>query len=251
MEDYQDRLTLATAEGVDLSVILAGVGSRILARIIDFVLIWIPLLIAGVVLATSLGNFGVALFAIDFFYVFFGYDVMCERLFNGRTLGKRMAGLRVLRAGGTRVDVVSSAMRAVLTLFDFWTLTPLVAIISALVTTKNQRLGDLAASTIVVREPKSEKGKRMKIIDVSTTPEPAQTPQLRADWRPPAAQGAVALATPRVLDVSAVTREDLAAVTAFLERRFSLDEAHPRRSRGPHSDRAAPARGRWHRRPKR
>jgi hypothetical protein len=149
---------------------------------------------------------------------------MCERLFNGRTLGKRLTGLRVLRAGGTRVDMVSSAMRAALTLVDFWTFTPLVAIIAALVAEKDQRLGDLAASTIVVREPKSKKGKKMKIVDVSVMPEVASIAQLPADWRPPAAEGAVALATPRVLDVSAVTREDLAAVTAFLERRYALDE---------------------------
>jgi uncharacterized RDD family membrane protein YckC len=189
----------------------------------DFFLVWLPLLIAGFLLAAALGNFGVALLIVDFFYVFFGYDVMCERLFNGRTLGKRMVGLRVLRAGGARVDVISSAMRAVLTVFDFWTFTPLVAIVSALVTKKNQRLGDLAASTIVVREPKRGKGTKMKIIDVSRAPAPSPTPQLPADWRPPAAQGATVTATLVRLDTSAVTRADVTAINAFLDRRATLD----------------------------
>lgn len=223
MQDYQDRLTLATAEGVDLSVILAGVGSRILARLIDFFLVWLPILVGGILLGTSLGNFGVALFFICFFYVLFGYDVMCERLFNGRTLGKRMVGLRVLRDGGTRVDLVSSAMRAVLTVVDFWTLSPLVAIVAVLVTRENKRLGDLAGSTIVVREPKRGKGKPMKIVDVTTAPQIATPPEPVSGWRPPAAQGVTALATRRVLDTSAVTRQDVAAITAFMERRARLD----------------------------
>jgi uncharacterized RDD family membrane protein YckC len=223
VQDYQDRLTLATAEGVDLSVILAGAGSRILARLIDFFLVWLPIIVGGTLLGTALGNFGVALFFICLFYAFFGYDVTCERLFNGRTLGKRMVGVRVLRDSGTRVDLTSSAMRSVLTLIDFWTLSPLVAIISVLVAQDNKRLGDLAASTVVVREPKAGKGKRMKIIDVSTAPAVAPAPQPPSDWRPPAAHAPAAVATRRVLDVSAVTREDLAAITGFIERRYRLD----------------------------
>ena len=159
MQDYQDRLAVATAEGVELSVVLAGVGSRILAKTLDIVLVWTPILIGAFVLALSLGNFGVALFFVLSFYALFGYDVMCERLFNGRTLGKRIMGLRVMRDGATRVDIISSAMRSVLTLIDFWMLTPLVAITSVLVTKHNKRLGDLAASTIVVREPKAPKNK--------------------------------------------------------------------------------------------
>jgi uncharacterized RDD family membrane protein YckC len=225
VQDYQDRLTLATAEGVELSVVLAGVGSRILARLIDFALIWIPLLIAGFLLAAALGNFGVALLMVDIFFVLFGYDVMCERLFNGRTLGKRMLGLRVQRDGATRVDTVSSAMRAVLTVIDFWLLSPLIAITSVLVTADNKRLGDLAGATVVIREPKAGQAKSMPLAEVAPRGRaPVSTPQLPPDWRPPAAQptaGATAMATH--LDTSAVTREDLAAINAFLERRAALE----------------------------
>lgn len=223
MQDYQDRLTLATAEGVDLSVMLAGAGSRILAKLIDVVLVWIPLIIAGFLLAAALGNIGTALLAVDIFYVLFGYDVMCERLFDGRTLGKRLLGLRVQRDGATRVDLISSAMRAVLTVLDFWLLSPIVAIAAVLISSDNKRLGDLAGATIVVREPKAGRAQPMPVAGIAATPTPPVT-RTAADWRPPAAhqpQGATVTAVR--LDTSAVTREDLAAINAFLERRFTLD----------------------------
>ena len=114
-------------------------------------------------------------------------------------------------------------MRSVLTVIDFWSLSPLVAIVASLATQDNKRLGDLAGSTIVVREPKAKKAKPMKVAGMSTTPAVAPAAQPPSDWRPPAAQGATALATRRVLDTSAVTRQDLAAITGFMERRAGLD----------------------------
>ena len=102
----------------------------------------------------EIGDLGIALFSIISFAIYFGYDVAFEVLANGRTPGKRWTGLRVLRDDGRPVDLLSSAIRNVVRLVDGLPLSYLPAMVSILVTQRNQRLGDLAASTIVVREPR-------------------------------------------------------------------------------------------------
>ena len=100
---------------------------------------------------------GLAVGSIASFLLYFGYDVAFEVLGGGRTPGKRLAGLRVLRDDGRPVDLLSSCIRNVIRLVDGLPLLYLPAMVSILVTTNNQRLGDLAARTIVVRDPKATK----------------------------------------------------------------------------------------------
>jgi uncharacterized RDD family membrane protein YckC len=215
MEDYQDRLRIATPEGVTVELVLAGVGSRFFASLID--LTFKGLLILGAfVLGAVIGDLGVALYSVAVFAIYFGYDVAFEVLANGRTPGKRWTGLRVLRDDGRPVDLLSSAIRNVVRLVDGLPLSYLPAMISILVTKRNQRLGDLAAGTIVVREP-GAKG-------------PAAAPTF-AGFAPPgrvattAAAHAAAPTANGALDVSAVSADDLAAVRAFLDRRPDLPPA--------------------------
>ncbi|MBI5105443.1 MAG: RDD family protein [Solirubrobacterales bacterium] len=200
MEDYQDRLRLTTPEGVEVDLILGGLGSRFTATMVDLVLK--ALLILGVtLLASQLGVAGLVVMSIAGFAIYFGYDVLFEVLAGGRTPGKRWTGLRVLRDDGRPVDLLSSCVRNVVRLVDGLPLSYLPAMISVLLTRKHQRLGDLAAGTIVVREPKA--------------------PKREAQAEPQAAFAPRGLA----LDVSAVTSEDLATVRSFLERRPQLDPA--------------------------
>src|SRR3954468_10752422 len=152
MEDYQDRLRIATPEGVTVDLVLAGLGSRFTASLID--LTFKGLLVLGaLLLAAAAGDLGVAVTSILTFAIYFGYDVAFEVLANGRTPGKRWTGLRVLRDDGRPVAPLPSATRNVVPLVDGLPLGYVPAMVSILVTRRNQRLGDLAASTIVVREP--------------------------------------------------------------------------------------------------
>ena len=93
-----------------------------------------------------------ALFTIVFFLVFFGYDVLFEVRSRGRTLGKRWTGLRVVRTGGQPVTFVPSCVRNVMRLVDILPAFYGIGMLSIFVTGRNQRLGDLAAGTLVVRE---------------------------------------------------------------------------------------------------
>jgi uncharacterized RDD family membrane protein YckC len=199
--EFEDRMTIETPEGLTVTVPLAGVGSRFVAAGIDWT-IQIILVVSALAVFVGFGVGGGAsagLFAVSVFVVFFVYDVAFEVLAGGRTPGKRWTGLRVVRSGGQPVGFVASSIRNLLRLIDLLPGVYLVGITSILVTKRNQRLGDLAADTIVARAPR-----RAARVGEPVAPAPL-APSL-ASW-----------------DVSGVTTEELAAVRSFLERRGSLD----------------------------
>jgi uncharacterized RDD family membrane protein YckC len=201
--EYEDRLTIITPEGVELDLQLAGLGSRFVAQVLD-------LLIKGLVIAllavslSVLGLTGVAIMLPAIVLVLYAYDVVFETFANGRTPGKRALRLRVVRVGGEPVDFMSSAIRNVLRLVDGLPTSYIPGTISILATKRNQRLGDLAAGTIVIHE------------DPVTAPAPVRPPPAAAVWRSPAP------APTAMWDVSAVGAEEVAAVRSFLERRWTL-----------------------------
>jgi uncharacterized RDD family membrane protein YckC len=232
MEDYQDRLSIATPEGVTVDLILAGLGSRFTATLIDLTFKAI-LIIAGLLLGALIGDLGIAVSSVITFVVYFGYDVAFEVLSNGQTPGKRWTGLRVLRDDGRPVDLLSSAIRNVVRLVDGLPLSYLPAMVSILVTKRNQRLGDLAASTIVVREPRKKEaagdGFAAYAPRAALTPAPAAAPSFGGYGLPPGVEALTPVgraarnaAGGEILDVSAVSADDLAAVRSFLDRRADL-----------------------------
>src|SRR4029079_11871859 len=89
---------------------------------------------------------------ITSFAVFFGYPVACETLWNGQTIGKMALGLRVRTREGTPVRFRHAAIRASLGIVEFYVTFGLAALLSIPFTRDHQRLGDLAAGTVVMRE---------------------------------------------------------------------------------------------------
>jgi uncharacterized RDD family membrane protein YckC len=220
VEDYQDRLVIATPEGVELALDLAGLGSRFTAGLIDLTIK--TLIATAVVLVTIPLNGLVATIALAVLplLVYIGYDVLFETLGGGRTPGKRATGLRVLRADGGPEDVVSSLIRNVLRLIDGLPLTYVPGIVSILVTKRNQRIGDLAAGTIVVRERLG--GRRPK--------EQGAEPSFASAVESPVAEHErerqpVIAGVASSYDLGGLTDADASAVRAFLARRDRLDTA--------------------------
>src|SRR3712207_4395693 len=153
--EYEDRVRIATPEGVDVELTLAGIGSRFIAAVLDFLVQGSVNLAAGLLLGVLGGEghpVGVAIFSVVFFLVFFGYDVLFEVRSRGRTLGKRWTGLRVVRSGGRPVTFVPSCVRNVMRLVDVLPAFYAIGMFSIFFTPRNQRLGDLAAGTLIVRE---------------------------------------------------------------------------------------------------
>jgi uncharacterized RDD family membrane protein YckC len=201
--EFEDRLTIATPEGVDLELTLAGVGSRFTSALLDY-LIQLLILIAlalvlglGIGLKPGAGGYAVAIWVVLAFLLFVGYDVSFEVLASGRTPGKRLNGLRVVLENGGPVTFPASAVRNVLRVIDLLPGTYLVGIVSILVSSRNQRLGDHAAGTLVVRDRK-------------VLPAAPVLRSYRSDVHAPA------------WDTSAIGADELTAVRSFLARRDSL-----------------------------
>jgi uncharacterized RDD family membrane protein YckC len=217
--ELEDRITIATPEGIELQMVLAGAGSRFIACVID-TLAQLALIALAAIATLGLlgGGIAEALFAIAAFAAWYLYDILFEVLASGRTPGKRMTHLRVVRADGTPVDLPASAIRNLLRLVDVLPGAYLVGLLTILSTRRNQRLGDLAAGTLVIRDATARRARALRGRRARRRRRAQPSPQAPAPPMPAAAIGDAG-----DWDVSAVSSEELAAVRRFLERRESLD----------------------------
>jgi len=155
------RLEVETPENVTLDLELAGVGSRALAALIDLAILgaWsLAVVVASSVLATFGNAPMVAAVTVLVLSLSFGaYFVLFEGLRNGQTPGKRLLGLRVVRETGHPITMGAAVVRNVLRLADVLP-PPFYLIGGTLVALhpKGQRLGDMAAGTVVVRDRPQE-----------------------------------------------------------------------------------------------
>jgi len=161
-----EHLSIDTPEQIALDFPLAGVGSRFLALAFDTLLELLAFFVVGILGALAGGVAGavagrsaraattwvfagviLALFAVNV-----GYFAAFEALWRGQTPGKRLVGLRVLDVSGRPVSVYSAILRNLVRVVDQFPAIYAVGIVSVMVTSRHQRLGDLAAGTVVVRE---------------------------------------------------------------------------------------------------
>jgi uncharacterized RDD family membrane protein YckC len=200
---FDDRVTIATPEGVELELVLAGLGSRFMAALLD-VVIQLGAIFALAIVVAPVGDSGyvVSAYLVAVFLILFAYDVVLETWNRGRTVGKLAAGLRVVRTGGDPEGFLTACVRNFLRLVDFLPAFFVVGVIAIVVTSRNQRLGDLAAGTFVVRE------RRPATTAAATHLPPAPTDASFVEW-----------------DVSGVSAEDVATLRQFLDRRLSLQPA--------------------------
>jgi uncharacterized RDD family membrane protein YckC len=163
MNPADRAVAVATSEAVAFGYTLAGLGSRILAFALDLLLL--ALILSAESVATwiafaALQGFGEAgsvifpwvagtLLVVAFATVW-GYFIVLEAATSGRTPGKRRLGIRVVREDGGRIGVLDAVVRNVVLLVDLLPGTFAVGIASILLSPRQQRLGDLAAGTIVV-----------------------------------------------------------------------------------------------------
>jgi uncharacterized RDD family membrane protein YckC len=198
-----DHTSIVTPEGVTLDLPLAGVGSRFIAAVIDTTIQVLLVLGIGLIAAAAPeSGLVAALTVVAAFAVFIGYDISFETLASGRTPGKRVAGLRVVTSGGAPIRFMTSAIRNVLRLVDILPGTYFVGIVAIVATKRNQRLGDLAAGTLVVRERTA-------------------AAKAASDWTS-AAHPPVPDADVEGWDATGLTGDEVATVRRFLERRTTL-----------------------------
>jgi uncharacterized RDD family membrane protein YckC len=152
-------LQIRTPEGIAFSLPLAGPIARALAWGVDV----ICLTACVVILSFALSALGVlapdliqAVAALGIFVLQIGYGIVTEWRWRGRTFGKRVMRLRVVDVHGLKLQFSQVVIRNLLRAVDFLPAFYLVGGLTAVLSRRGQRLGDLAANTIVVRVPQIE-----------------------------------------------------------------------------------------------
>lgn len=155
------RLEVETPDHVVLRYDLAGAGNRGFAAVVDVVAA--SLLVAGMVLGWGIvGSLLPAaatrplqgVFLMTILLVGWSYFVILEWLWEGQTLGKRMFGLRVISADGSPAGFTAVLIRNLVRIADFLPAFYGLGLLSVVLSSRSQRLGDLAAGTFVVRAPR-------------------------------------------------------------------------------------------------
>jgi uncharacterized RDD family membrane protein YckC len=157
------RLEVRTADHVVLRYDLAGGGNRGFAALVDFLLatlIFVGAFFLFTVLAGAIGvpaltpYFGIAVLLT--FAIAWSYFVLMEWLGNGQTIGKRMFGLRVIADDGAPAGFTAVLVRNLVRVVDFLPSFYGLGLLAIVLSSRSQRLGDLAAGTFVVRAPRPQ-----------------------------------------------------------------------------------------------
>lgn len=201
-----------TPEQIELAYNVAGIGSRLLAAIVDSLLIALAEGVLFVALAQIANVIAfaesvlVAIGAALGFAILWGYYITCELTWNGQSPGKRLIGLRVVSEGGRPITVVGSIIRNIIRIVDFLPFLYGIGVIAMFIDGRARRLGDLAASTLVVRER----------ADVTLE---SLVRSVEPNLPPPSGD------TTDLIDVSVLTPDDYALLRDFLDQRRNLAQA--------------------------
>lgn len=140
-----------------------------------------------------------ALLVLGIFLIYYGYFAAFEAIWNGQTPGKRIIGLRVIHASGRPVSVFEAVLRNVVRLVDQLPGIYAVGIVTVFLTERSQRLGDVAAGTVVVHERNVQAQSQQFLGQTPPTP------------------------TVRRYGASRLTAGEMAVIDLYFRRRDSLD----------------------------
>lgn len=232
----EEILKIETPEHVELQFALASIGNRFIACAIDHavqVLLIIVTVFAAMNFSSALRTAGaragasleegnlwlLAVATLAVFALNFGYFALFETLWHGQTPGKRLLGLRVIAADGrpigfftafTRNLIRGADMMPVALFLPFYS----IGVISVFSTPRSQRLGDLVAGTVVIKE---REGGALRFDEVFSGEviDPAYRRIAPAfDFR---------------ADVRALGQSEIEVVEAFLRRRYTIPNPARRR----------------------
>ncbi|HTW45631.1 MAG TPA: RDD family protein [Acidobacteriaceae bacterium] len=231
-----DLLTIDTPEQVDIRFPVAGIGSRFLAVLADSLvqfIIYLVLALLFFLIATSAPRTAAGVFThtgekwliagviLINFLIYWGYFALFEAFWNGQTPGKRLLKIRVIQQSGRQLTFFESMTRNLIRVIDLLPGFYLVGVISMLCTRRHQRLGDLAASTIVIHERPSDEplwgGTGARTITAPSITPDAFTPPPASAFTQPEEPTLPADAVARL------TPEDLAVIERFFSRILDMD----------------------------
>lgn len=229
--ETEETLIIETPERVPLAFALASIGNRFLAVAIDhfiqylsiILIAWFFLFLAG----TSVGEAGttadqvltempkwtLAIMILILFLVFSGYFIFFEWLWDGQTPGKRLLKLRVIRDDGRPITMWEAIARNLLRVFDaapgFFLPIYSIGLIVIFLSNRDQRVGDIFAGTVVIRERTDEAPTFAETFSNPVSDAAYTRVQQRVDFQ---------------ADVRQLTEREIEVVESFLRRRWDLTE---------------------------
>lgn len=161
---FLNRVTHQTPESVELEFTLAGIGNRAWALLIDyhilgllvvvFLIVWSIIswqlveITGNLFRRVDIGLWLVAIALLVMYFVYTGYFILFETLWQGQTPGKRFAKIRVVKDDGRPIGIGQATLRSLLRAFDD---TLFLGAFLIMFTVREKRLGDIAAGTIVIQ----------------------------------------------------------------------------------------------------
>lgn len=229
--ETEETLIIETPERVQLEFALASIGNRFLAVAIDhfiqyfsiILIAWLALSLAGYSssdmastperLFMEMPKWTIAILIVVLFLIFAGYFIAFEWLWNGQTPGKKLLKLRVIRDDGRPLTLWEAIARNLLRIGDavpgFILPVYSVGLIVIFLNSRDQRLGDIFAGTVVIRERTDE------------APTFAETFSSRVTDQ---AFIRVQKTTSTKANVSLLSEREVEVVESFLRRRWDLTE---------------------------
>jgi len=229
--ETEETLVIETPERVPLAFGLASIGNRFLAVAIDHFIQYLTIFIVAWLLFSltrmnetmdehgaymffqDMPKWTLAVLIIVLFLIFSGYFVFFEWLWNGQTPGKRLMKLRVIREDGRPVTLWEALARNLLRLFDTFPgfIIPIysVGLIAVFMSRRDQRIGDMFAGTVVVRERTDE------------------APTFQEVFSNPVSDGALRRVNPKTdfqANIALLTESEIEVVETFLRRRWDLTD---------------------------
>jgi len=227
--ETEETLIIETPERVPLAFALASIGNRFIAVAIDHAIQFLSMAVIALVLLFAAGafdaagssivdNIGIdtpnwimALLILVVFLLFTGYFAFFEWWWDGQTPGKRLMKLRVIREDGRPITLWEAIARNILRIFDSFP-PPLfysIGLIVVFLNSRDQRVGDMFAGTVVIRERTDE------------------APTFAETFSNPVADGAFRRVQPRTAfdaNISSIGEREIEIVESFLRRRWDLTE---------------------------
>ena len=171
------KLAINTAQNVNLDYKLIGLGERMVAFLIDGVILLtymavmenlmeISRVFEGADSWTQRGFLGL------FYLPAFFYSLLCHILFDGRTIGKMIMKIKVVRLDGAPTQWYNLLVRWMLRIIDIWLFFSSIGVLSILLSEKKQRVGDSAAGTVVISVKKKHKITSTVLEDIKDDYEP-------------------------------------------------------------------------------
>ncbi|HEX4756457.1 MAG TPA: RDD family protein [Terracidiphilus sp.] len=225
MNSIGNQLSIDTPELVPIELPVAGIGSRFIAILVDY-LIWTAIfivlgLLAAIIIPalTLLGkitaSWAVGIVFLIIFLFHWGYFTLFEALGGGRTPGKRVTHIRVIHRSGRPIGFVESLARNLVRFVDYLPAFYGVGLVAIFFSRQNQRLGDMVAGTIVIRDQEvdspywGESASRTFTAPAFTAAKPIPPPHLAL--RLPAS------------NLAKLSPADLRVLEGFFARRLDMD----------------------------